>query len=81
MKKLEVPWMVQNEAIKLIAAFMSVRKLIALLVTIAFCYLAVKGQISSSEFISVFSMIVGFYFGRSTALDVPGAKDTKQEGD
>ncbi|ATD55139.1 hypothetical protein [Clostridium chauvoei] len=49
--------------------FLSVRKIIALLVTIVFCYLSIIGRISSSEFIPVFSMIIGYYFGKSTALD------------
>ncbi|MEG1287414.1 MAG: hypothetical protein RSD13_05115 [Clostridium sp.] len=49
----------------------SVKKTIALLVTIVFCYLSIIGKISSSEFIPVFSMIVGYYFGKSTALEVP----------
>ena len=54
--------------------FLSVRKVIALGVTTVFCYLSVVGRISNSEFIPVFSMIVGYYFGKSTALD--GPKDT-----
>ncbi|WP_312339096.1 hypothetical protein [Anaerospora hongkongensis] len=71
--------MIKNEIVKLIVAFLSVRKVIALVVTITFCYIAIKGLINASEFISVFSMIIGFYFGRSTALDMPGRKD-KEEG-
>lgn len=51
--------------------FASVRKVIALLVTLVFCYLSVTGEIKSSEFIPVFSMIIGYYFGKSTALDTP----------
>lgn len=49
----------------------SVKKTIALSVTIVFCYLSINGEISSSEFIPVFSMIVGYYFGKSTALELP----------
>lgn len=49
--------------------FLSVRKIIALLVTIVFCYLSIVGKINSSEFIPIFSMIIGYYFGKSTALD------------
>lgn len=51
--------------------FLSVRKVIALGVTTVFCYLSIVGRISNSEFIPVFSMIVGYYFGKSTALDGP----------
>ena len=51
----------------------SVRKIIALVLTIVFCYLSIVGKIESSEFIPIFSMVLGYYFGKSTALDVPPA--------
>lgn len=49
----------------------SVRKIIALVLTIVFCYLSIVGKIEPSEFIPIFSMVLGYYFGKSTALDVP----------
>ena len=51
--------------------FFSVRKIIALGVTVVFCYLSISGKITSTEFIPIFSMIIGYYFGKSTALDGP----------
>lgn len=51
--------------------FSSVRKIIALCLTIVFCYLSIIGTIKPSEFIPVFSMVVGYYFGKSTALETP----------
>ena len=51
----------------------SVRKIIALALTIVFCYLSIVGKIEPSEFIPIFSMVLGYYFGKSTALDVPPA--------
>ncbi|MGL4910847.1 MAG: hypothetical protein ACRC3Y_00315 [Romboutsia sp.] len=51
--------------------FCSVRKIIAIAVTLVFCYLSIVGEIKASEFIPVFSMIIGYYFGKSTALDIP----------
>ncbi|WP_253197943.1 hypothetical protein [Clostridium gasigenes] len=51
--------------------FFSVRKIIALGVTGVFCYLSISGKITSTEFIPIFSMIIGYYFGKSTALDGP----------
>ncbi|MGL5381461.1 hypothetical protein [Clostridium sp.] len=49
----------------------SVRKIIALSVTGVFCYLSIRGIVKSNEFIPIFSMIIGYYFGKSTALDAP----------
>lgn len=51
--------------------FSSVRKIIAILLTIVFCYLTIVGKIASDQFIPVFSMIIGYYFGKSTALETP----------
>lgn len=61
-----------KEKIKEVAnSLCSVRKLIALGVTGVFCYLSIVGKISTNEFIPVFSMIIGYYFGKSTALELP----------
>lgn len=46
---------------------LQIKKLIALLTTLVFCYLAIKSNISSTEFLSVFTLIIGFYFGQSSA--------------
>ena len=46
--------------------FFQIKKLIALFTTIIFCVLALRGAISSTEFLSVFSLIIGFYFGASS---------------
>lgn len=70
----------QRQVDKVIDSFISVRKAIALMITLVFCFLAIQGRVKSEEFIPVFSMIVGYYFGKSTALDVPG-KNTKSECD
>jgi len=54
-----------------LAKLLEVRKLIALSVTLTFIYLSVIGIIGATEFIPIFTMIVGYYFGKSTALDQP----------
>ena len=41
---------------------LQVKKLIALALTIVFSVLAIKGDISSSEFLTIFSMVIAFYF-------------------
>ena len=44
---------------------MSVKKIIAILLTIVFCILSITKHIGSIEFLSVFSMVIGYYFGAS----------------
>mgnify|MGYP000909121835 CR=1 FL=1 len=46
-----------------------IRKFIALTLTSVFSYLSIVGVIGKDEFLPVFSMVIGYYFGRSTALD------------
>lgn len=46
-----------------------IRKFIALTLTFVFSYLSIVGVIGKDEFLPVFSMVIGYYFGRSTALD------------
>ena len=46
--------------------FTSVKRIIAMSVTFVFCYLTLSGKIDSAQFIPIFSMIVGYYFGRTT---------------
>ncbi|MGL5348218.1 MAG: hypothetical protein ACRDA3_12770 [Peptostreptococcaceae bacterium] len=55
--------------------FGSVRKIIAISLTLVFCYLGVSGKISGEQFTPIFTMVIGYYFGKSTALDVPGKND------
>lgn len=60
--------------------FGSVRKVIALSLTAVFCYLSLNGIIKPNEFIPIFSMVLGYYFGKSTALDTPKQKESYIDG-
>lgn len=44
----------------------SVKKIIALLLTFVFCYLAIVKAVSAEQFLTVFSLVIAFYFGQST---------------
>lgn len=58
---------------------MSVRKVIAILLTLVFCAMTLRGDITSDQMIPIYTMILGFYYGKSTALDGPGKHDTKTD--
>lgn len=53
----------------MLKSLLSVKKFIAMLTAIVFCFLSIIGKISSTEFLSVFTLIVGFYYGQSTVKD------------
>lgn len=46
-----------------IAKLIDVKTMVTLSVTAVFCVLAAKGLISTTEFITIFTMIISFYFG------------------
>lgn len=46
---------------------LEIKKIIALLITLVFCILSLTKSVTSTEFLSVFTLVIGFYFGQSTA--------------
>lgn len=52
---------------KSVEKLLQIKKIIALMLTIVFSILALKGQVSTTEFITIFSMVIAFYFGQSSA--------------
>ena len=49
-----------------LANLIEVKKLIALFLTFTFIFLAVIRVIDGQQFMSIFTLIIGFYFGQST---------------
>ena len=48
---------------KEILNLLKIKSLITLITTVIFAILCIRGDISSNEFIVIFSTIIGFYFG------------------
>lgn len=46
-----------------LAKLIDVKSIMTLLLTVVFCVLALCGMVSPSEFVTIFTVIVGFYFG------------------
>ncbi len=49
-----------------LAKLISVKSIVTIALTGVFCYLAVIGKISGEQFLGIFTMIIGFYFGIQT---------------
>ena len=45
------------------AALISVKSIVTLVLTAVFAALALRGDVTGQEFITVFSVIIAFYFG------------------
>ena len=46
-----------------LAKLIDVKSIVTILLTAAFVYLAVVGAIDSAQFISIFTVVIAFYFG------------------
>ena len=62
------------EILKKIAKLIDVKSIMSLAMTFVFCYLSLRQVLSPELFISIFSIVIGFYFGIQyskvkTALD------------
>ena len=42
---------------------LTVKSIVTLVLTAVFAFLAVTGKVSSQEFVTIFTVIIGFYFG------------------
>lgn len=51
----------------LITKLLSIKRVIAFILTLVFSYMAVAGKVQGTEFITIFSMVIAFYFGQSIA--------------
>ena len=48
---------------------------VSIIVTVVFSYLAVVGRISGEQFLTIFSVVVAFYFGTQYQKGKEGAED------
>lgn len=58
---------------KQLLALIQVKKIIALLLTVVFVVMSLRGQIDTQSFMTVFLLVIGAYFGQSIA------KESKQQ--
>jgi hypothetical protein len=46
-----------------LAKLINVKSFVTVLLTIVFCYMAIVGEISAELFMTVFTVVISFYFG------------------
>ena len=53
-----------NETVlKRLAALLSVKSIVTLVLTGVFAFLAITGTVTGSDFLTIFLMVISFYFG------------------
>ena len=48
---------------KIIERFISIKSIVTLILTAVFAYLSVTGSISGEQFLTIFTVVISFYFG------------------
>ena len=46
-----------------LAKLLDVKSLVTLTLTSAFTYMAIRGTIQADQFLTIFTVVIGFYFG------------------
>ena len=46
-----------------ITKLVDVKSLVTLCLTIVFCFLSIKGKVSAEQFLTIFTVVISFYFG------------------
>lgn len=54
-----------------LAKLVDVKSIITLVLAFVFCYLSVTGAVSSQYFMTIFTMIISFYFGIQSTKGSP----------
>ena len=70
----------REKLVKRAANLLSVKSIATLVLTGVFAWLAVGGKVTGQEFVTVYSVVVAFYFGTQSqkALNQQGAQDEKE---
>lgn len=55
--------MKNEKIVKRIAALLSVKSLVTLVLTAVFTVLALRGSVTGQDFMTIFLMVISFYFG------------------
>lgn len=49
-----------------LAKLLKIKSIITILLTLVFCWLALTGVIAAELFMTIFTVVIGFYFGTQT---------------
>ena len=66
-----------DKIIKRLGNLLSVKSLVTIVATVVFAVLYVRGDITAKDFMSIFIMIIGFYFGTQSQK----SQDALDKGD
>lgn len=65
-----------------LTALLAVKSIVTIILTVVFAWLAVAGQVTTEQFLTVFTVVIAFYFGTQAErkVQVVSESDTKGGG-
>lgn len=67
--------MMNSTVKKTVQNLLTVKSIVTIMLTVVFSYLAVVGRISGEQFLTIFSVVVAFYFGTQYQKGKEGVED------
>ena len=62
-----------------IGNLLTIKSLVTLILTVVFAILSVRGQVGETQFLTVFTVVIAFYFGTQVNKSVPAGTSNKQD--
>lgn len=70
--------MKNEKIIKRLAALLSVKSIVTVILTVVFTVLALRGDVTGQDFLTIFLMVVSFYFGTQSQKMQEAVDNAKQ---
>lgn len=61
---------------KRLTNLLTVKSIVTIILTFVFAWLAVAGRVSTEQFLTVFTVVIGFYFGTQAEKRANSSSDT-----
>lgn len=65
---------------EIMSKLLTVKSLVTLALTIVFCALSVTGAITGEQFLTIFTVVIGFYFGTQYEKKQKPQTNTEESG-
>ena len=62
---------------KRLANLLCVKSLVTIILTLVFAYMTIKGGVSAEQFLTVFTVVIAFYFGTQATKEDKESKEAK----
>ena len=68
-----------DELRKRLGLLLTVKSIVTIFMTIAFSILSIQGRITAQEFLTIFSVVIAFYFGPQSQKNAAASEQNQKE--